>query len=78
MKIAIKYLEGNNDYYLSAESAGKVQFRVSFIGVTLMLCGVSEVIAIRVSEVRRDMKRLSNHACVKQSNDIHSWGYIYK
>ena len=43
MKNVIKYSEGGKDYYLCAESAGKVQFRVSFIGVTLMLCGLSVV-----------------------------------
>ena len=42
MKNVIKYSEGAKDYYLCAESAGKVQFRVSFIGVTLMLCRLNE------------------------------------
>ena len=67
MQLSIKYSEGMDDYYLCAESAGKVQFRVSFVGLTLMLCRLSEVFQRLVC----DKKRLSNNACVKQSKDCH-------
>ena len=67
MQLSIKYSEGMDDYYLCAESAGKVQFRVSFVVLTLMLCRLSEVFQRLVC----DKKRLSNNACVKRSKDFH-------